>query len=221
LARRGAAVKKVGDAVLVWGGVDHPDGALYDPTADRWRALLPPPLAIAGARLDDFTLAVDGGKLVVLTNRRQAAVFDLASWSWTAVPDVALPAGLKDLRDLGAGALHLIVARQQVGGLGTGTLARVNAQTARWEIAPLPSLRAPTSLETGIVAWAEEQLIVWGPRYQQIRYVAERAHAKDCGPRRPGEPICDPVVPVREVRIGPGGQEGGLVRPAFVAPPAR
>ena len=52
-------------------------------------------------------------------------------------------------------------------------------------------------------------------RYQEIRYEMDRAHAKDCGPRRPGEPICDPAIPVREVRIGRAGLEGGLFRPAF------
>jgi hypothetical protein len=63
---------------------------------------------------------------------------------------------------------------------------------------------------------------VWGPRYQQVRYEADRTHPKGCGgPREPGQPICDPVVPVREVRIGRGGQEGGLFRPVFTAAPSR
>jgi hypothetical protein len=220
-ARRGAAVKRVGDAVLVWGGVDHPDGALYDPGANTWRPLPPSPPAIAGARLDDFAVTVGAGKFVVVTNRQQAAVYDLASAGWTAVPDASFPVGLKDLRDLGGGALQLIVDHRQQGVPGTGTLARVDAQAARWAFAPLPLQNAPTSLESGIVAWNDDQLIVWGPRYQQVRYEADRAHAKPCGPREPGQPICDPVVPVREVRIGRGGQEGGLFRPVFTAAPSR
>jgi len=216
VARRGAAMKRVGDAVLVWGGVNHPDGALYDPAADRWRTLPPPPDAIAGARLDDFSVVVDAGTIVIVTNQRRAAVFDIAAWGWTAVPDAELPPGLKDLRGLDGDRVQLIVARKQPGALGVGSLARVNAAAARWEIAPLPPARAPTSLETGIVAWVEGQLIVWGARYQEVRYVADRDHPKDCGPRRPGYPICDPAVPVREVRIGPAGLEGGRLRPVFV-----
>ena len=214
-ARRGAAVKVAGDNVLVWGGIDRPDGAIYDPGANNWRALPPPPPGIASSRLDDFDLTVHGDKIVVITNARQAAVYDLARAAWTAVPDIRFPTGLKDLRDLGAGALQLIVAHAQPNQPGTGTLVRVNAATARWEMAPLPPLNAPTSLESGIVAWMDDQLIVWGPRYQEIRYEMDRAHAKDCGPRRPGEPICDPAIPVREVRIGRAGLEGGLFRPAF------
>jgi hypothetical protein len=220
-ARRGAAVKRVGDSVLVWGGIDHPDGAIYDPGANSWRPLPPPPATIASARLDDFDVAVVAGKIVVVTNRRQAAVHDLAAASWTAVPDVEFPIGLKDLRDLDAGALQLIVEHKQRNAPGAGTLARVNPQAARWEFAPLPPLKAPTSLEGGIVAWIDEQLIVWGPRYQEVRYVMDRAHATGCGPHRPGEPGCDPVVPAHEVRIGPGGLEGGLLRPVFAPRPPR
>ncbi len=41
------------------------------------------------------------------------------------------------------------------------------------------------------------------------------------GPRVPGQPICDPAIPVREVRLGPGGQEGGMLGPAFVAAATR
>ena len=222
-ARSGAAVKRVGDTVVVWGGVDRPNGALYDPVANSWRALPPPPPAIEGSRLDDFSLTVGAGKIVVVTNRRQAAVYDLAGARWTAVPDIQFPVGLKDLRDLGNVPLQLIIDRSTPNAPGVGTLARVNAEAARWELAPLPAPSAPASLESGIVVWADDRLLVWGPRYQQVHYEADRAHPKDCGPRQPGQPICDPAIPVREVRIGRGGQEGGLLRPVFsaVAPPAR
>jgi hypothetical protein len=193
--------------------VNHPDGALYDPGADVWRAMPSPPAAIAGARLDDFEVAVSAAKIVVITNRRQAAIYDFAGSSWTAVPDAELPVGLKDLRDLGGGGLQLIVGHEHSGALGVGTLARVNAQTARWEIAPLPPRGAPTSLETGIIAWADGQLILWGPRHQEIRYEKVPGQKKDCGPHVPGEPICDPVTPVRRSVSG--------ARPRGWAPPAR
>ncbi len=221
VARFGPAVKQVGGSVLIWGGVDHADGALYDPGANTWRVLPPPPAPIASARLDDFDALVSDGKIVVVTNRKHAAAFDLAGWTWTLVPDAQLPVGLVDLRDLGGRQVRLIVQRAKPGGPGVGWLARVNARAARWELAPLPPRGAPSSLETGIAAWVEDRLILWGPRRQEIRYENDPAGPKGCGPRVPGQPICDPVIGVREVRIGPGGQEGGLLGPVFVAATTR
>src|SRR6185369_16006419 len=110
-ARFGPAVKQVEGSVLIWGGVDHADGALYDTGADAWRVLPPPPAAIAQARLDDFDALVGDGKVVVITNREQAAVFDLAGWTWTLVPDAELPPGLVDLRALAGREVRLIVQR--------------------------------------------------------------------------------------------------------------
>ncbi|HVE85397.1 MAG TPA: hypothetical protein VND93_21235, partial [Myxococcales bacterium] len=217
-ARRWPVVKRVGDSALVWGGVKHPDGGLYDVAANRWQALPPPPGPLANATLDDFEVAVSGGKIIVITNVPSAAVYDVASARWTAVPDAELPFGLKDLRSLGDGGLRLIVKREAEGKLGVGWLARVNADAARWEVAPL-SEKAPTSLETGIIAWTGEQLVVWGPRFQELRYERIPGAVKPCGPRVPGQPICDPAIPMREVRLGRGGSEGGVFRPAFT--PAR
>jgi len=221
VARFGPAVKKVGGSVLIWGGVDHPDGALYDPGVNAWRALPPPPGTITQARLDDFDALIDDGTIVVITNRKQAAIFDLARWTWSIVPDPVLPLGLVDLRDLGGRAVRLIVQHARPGALGVGSLARVNARTARWELAPLPPRGSPSSLESGIAAWVEDRLVLWGPRHQEIRYENDPSGPRGCGPRVPGQPVCDPVIPVREVRIGPGGQEGGMLRPLFVTAPTR
>jgi hypothetical protein len=113
------------------------------------------------------------------------------------------------------------VQRPQPNMPGVGVLARVDVPGARWEFAPLLPKNAPTSLESGIVAWVNDQLIVWGPRFQEVRYEADRTHPKGCGPHRSGEPICDPAIPVREVRIGRAGLEGGLFRPVFSAAPRR
>ena len=193
VARFGPAVKKVGGSVLIWGGVDHPDGALYDPGVNAWRGLPPPPGPIAQTRLDDFDALVADGTIVVITNRKQAAIFDLARWTWSIVPDAVLPLGLVDLRDLGGrdGPAHRPACAARRAGRG---IARARERAHRTLGARAAAAARPAHLtrERHRRVGGGCRLVLWGPRRQEIRYENDPSGPKGCGPRIAGQPIVDP-----------------------------
>ena len=85
--RENPAVARLGDDLLVWGGIvdsqiKQDDGAVYDLVSDRWQVLPEAPLAssfdpVATATNDGFVVFSDG----------KAAVYDPALQEWQAMPD--------------------------------------------------------------------------------------------------------------------------------------
>ena len=82
-----------------------------------------------------------------------------------------------------------------------GWIGRVDAQQARWAVAPLPVVGSPPSI-VGTMAWTGERLVVWGGS----RTVLDPAGSNGCANPPPGVG-CDPSTPTKIVY----GSEGGLL----------
>jgi hypothetical protein len=75
--------------MIIWGGLDHGDGAAYNPATRRWRALSAAPKGISG--VVDYSTAWTGSEAIFIAGNPvdgpfQGAIYNPAADSWRIVP---------------------------------------------------------------------------------------------------------------------------------------
>jgi len=184
-----------GEKLLVWGGiaqlgdkswVNHDDGALYDPTADRWTAMSQSD-APAGRYATDRTvwtgdqLIVWGGLSYgtgmnydpVVTSLDDGGVYDLASDTWTPIAAAGAPHG--GLAPFAWTGEELVVIAKLDGYSMPGEIlfegARFDPSANAWSPMSAPSLALADTLEFANLKlyWLGSVLAVIGEKVSQGR----------------------------------------------------
>ena len=95
--RVGAGAVWSGTEMIIWGGLDHGDGAAYNPTTDRWRTLGAAPAGVSG--VVDRSTAWTGSEAIFVAGNPvdgpfQGAMYNPATDSWRVLP--AAPLGPRE-----------------------------------------------------------------------------------------------------------------------------
>ncbi|HMF44228.1 MAG TPA: hypothetical protein VKQ32_26330 [Polyangia bacterium] len=191
-----AAVVWTGSRLLIWGGrtgTNVPssahalgDGALYDPVADRWKAMS---AEHAPAPRTGGTVVWTGRKLVVFggagdvsgPQQHDGGIYDPAADRWATLDpppgDVALPHG-----NVGPLTRIIVAPDGRVVFLpdNIDRVAVLDADRASWSIVDAAELGKRNGYRAFLVG---RRLIIWGGS----TVVAEHI----CPPPIPGQPICD------------------------------
>ena len=165
-----------GDEVVVWGEAAAPDTrrrrggftVAYDPAADRWRALAPPPLAgqpgsavwtgrevvvLGGQDLRERNVFPDSAELPA------GAALDPATGAWRVIgapPGFDTPARMEQLQGLAlAWTGEAVVV---IGGYPEGAGLRYDPAADRWSA--LPS--GPVDLVGAAAVWTGREVLLWG-----------------------------------------------------------
>lgn len=181
-----------GSRLIVFGshysGDPHPDGALLDPTDGSWT-----PIPAGGPALtlqEAFDSIVWSGRLLVFFGTNKAgAIYDPVANSWRpirAIPGLA-PSFL--VRAWSAPNGQIVIARlaaaHQKSALYLATLDPATGDVRELPPAPL------AATEEQAVHFNGNTLLVWGGSSSKMT-----SPGGGCtGPRRPTDPVCDPVGP--------------------------
>lgn len=162
-ARQGHIATWTGTEVVYWGG-DRPgrppEGAAYDPRADRWRRLSRSPLTNrtgAAAAWTGEEVLIFGG-VNGRGPQRDGAAYDPATDRWRTIAAGPLP-GRVPVAAAWTGSELLVVGARGAGLVsGVEDAAAYDPAADAWR--PLPSL--PIRINEGAAVWTGAELIVYG-----------------------------------------------------------
>jgi hypothetical protein len=207
-----------GTSMVVWQNALPGGYGIYNPSDNRWEAM-PDPSGLLSSATRPYHAWLDGDRLVVVESYDAAAVLSLSTATWAGVPPAQLPhtTGGYALPILGDADRLLPMIGRATASITTpsdvqgGWIGSIDAQQARWEVAPLPVTGSPPSI-IGTMAWTGQSLVVWGGSTT----VLDPTGSNGCSNPTPGFG-CDPVTPTKTVY----GTEGGLLVPVFASAPLR
>ena len=158
---------------------------------------------------------IDSGFLVVQA-RGGSWVYDPRTDAWSVVrggrgggKGISSPA----IGAPGAAAFLINLGNSHTGGVPSpderrgGTVARLDPVHGRWLVAALPVRGGPASVFVTPV-WTGDRFLFWGGATLEV----DRKSRGGCsGGGMPDQPVCDPIVPTREVPHA----EGAMWRPTL------
>jgi hypothetical protein len=128
-------------------------GAVFDPATATWTPMSRPPEGLSDTQLTGRDYAIDGTRLLMLTNRLPIRVvsYDVVTDRWQVLPTPPVPLHGNDMIAGGRGQVYVADQDDREGRPQRGRIERLDLQTMRWTLLPSSTFRPRLSVRAMVV----------------------------------------------------------------------